>query len=1460
MPDSKTNHPFSGIKLDRMIPVWAAFSLHVLTNVLLAPGEKYGCGMIVHPHRRRFIAGVDRLSVYLRTSPHHPTFEKGSSSGGLHDQGHDTSGTRRSFDMNRIIHKKPTLCILGSVASLLFILVPVASAQVAFEKGDGKMDITIDGKPFATYVWNDSATTRPYFKQVHALGGKIQVTRHHPPRPGDFSDHENYHPGIWWGFGDVGGNDYWRMKAKVIGGSFIEQPTSGEDRGSFAVRNKMLTNDGKKTFCHQVSRYTIIKRPSGILMVCESTFTRDESDFWLGDQEEMGMAIRVATPIATRSKKGGYIRDSAGRTEHKQIRTNQSDWCDYSGPIAGKHGGILLMNDPQNFRKPWWHARDTGLLIANPLGESELNGRGKKRQNVLVKKGQPFRLRYGVLIHLHDTEKEFDPKTAYKDFLEITSKEISIKTSAVRSDLPTVPAGFKVSIFANEPMVYKPTAICFDAKGRLFVGQGPQYPRNLEDTPTDSVVILIDSDNDGVADESKTFATGFNSVQGLAWKGRDLYVANAPELTIVRDLDGDDEADEYVVVYTDLGNREHALHGLNWGPDGKLYMSKGNSKGHNQPEKYGYVAPRPFRELWDVVHPPGAPDSYPPKTYTKDNYKKTYHHWDDDWGRQGGVLRCEPLGKNLEIVSRGLRNPWDITMDDGFNWLGTDNDQSQGDRIMMPFFGANFGWGHTYSSHWTGENHLPTAPISGPVFPGSGTGIIFYSHQHFPAEYRSVFFINDWMHGTYVYRPVWEGALIQPKGGRWQPFVQRGNGKMLYRPTDLEFAPDGSIYICGWGGDYHYDRNNDGSWMYRVTHSGRPAAAKSEWFPEKRSKPYVQWDIEQLVEDLGPEVLPVWRVNAQDELVRRGRKVCDALIQAIESGRLSQGQQTWAIWAIGRIVPEDRSIDKFISKLVALPKQATQSRRLPLNLRIQALRILAFRIRNYTHAKLPEVAVASLTDPEPRIRFEAVQAICQANQRQHLSALVNQLAKEEDRLVFYAGWQTLRKLSDVAYRKRRLADKRPAVRLAALLSLLERHEITLDEVLKIAEHDSDSRIQNWAITWAMNPRPPRKMPNSKTRIVLEESVSIRDLIKRAKKAKRAKLRQMYLTMVSRATYRGDDDWKRIRDFYRELENDDERALVVVPLARDDDAKPLLWDALAGNTALRRAAVRGMLSLSSRPGNSPEAMAQFLLGEIAKNPRGPRVAGATEAISRLDIPVGWKPRNGWDVTLSQVFEGATDVLLRARTLTILLAIDPLEVVKGQRIKGMLEKASRDPDPRLYASLRTLNPRVGVEVEMRPPEKATIKGVLAKLPDADARRGRELFFSKASSIACAACHRISGRGNSFAPDLSGIGIRSKPEVIIQSILEPSATITEGFQLHTLVTHDGIVFSGAILAETNSEIRLIKTDGTLEIIATNSVENRRKTKLSAMPTGFELLGDDQVADIAAFLATCKHGSIER
>ena len=85
--------------------------------------------------------------------------------------------------------------------------------------------------------------------------------------------------------------------------------------------------------------------------------------------------------------------------------------------------------------------------------------------------------------------------------------------------LPQVPSGFKVTVYAKEPLVRNPCAMAFDAQGRLFIGQGPQYRKPKPDSPTDRVTLLIDADQDGRADHAKTFAEGFNSIQGygLVW-------------------------------------------------------------------------------------------------------------------------------------------------------------------------------------------------------------------------------------------------------------------------------------------------------------------------------------------------------------------------------------------------------------------------------------------------------------------------------------------------------------------------------------------------------------------------------------------------------------------------------------------------------------------------------------------------------------------------------------------------------------------------------------------------------------------------------------------------------------------------------------------------------------------------------------------------------------------------------
>lgn len=273
-----------------------------------------------------------------------------------------------------------------------------AEQAVSFARTDSRLEVRVDGKPLATYVWNDPAIRRPYFAALRAPGG-AQVTRRHPPVDGqDATDHATMHPGLWLAFGDISGSDFWRNKGEVRHVEFVESPAAGGARGAFAVRNQYLA--GEKLLCEEVCRIEFEARPAGTLLTWESVF-RGKEPFAFGDQEEMGLGIRVATPLAV--KNGGRIVNNDGLVNEKQVWGKTAEWCDYSGTIDGQAVGLLLMPDPANFRPAWFHARDYGLLVANPFGRKAFTKGDPSR--VVVNPGEPFRLRFGLYVHQGETDR-----------------------------------------------------------------------------------------------------------------------------------------------------------------------------------------------------------------------------------------------------------------------------------------------------------------------------------------------------------------------------------------------------------------------------------------------------------------------------------------------------------------------------------------------------------------------------------------------------------------------------------------------------------------------------------------------------------------------------------------------------------------------------------------------------------------------------------------------------------------------------------------------------------------------------------------------------------------------------------------------------------------------------------------------------------------------------------------------
>lgn len=286
---------------------------------------------------------------------------------------------------------------------------------VAFEQKPGELTITIGGKPFAVYVYEDPKISRPYFAHVKSSCA-IQVTRNYPPQEGDPKDHATFHPGIWLSFGDINGNDYWRLKSKVEHEMFVGQPKGGAGAGTFTVRNYYMSADGKDRVLAELVKYTISVRPSGTLLMINSTFSSESTDLAFGDQEEMGLGVRVNTKFTVQYGKG-HLTNAEGMKEEEGTWGNSSKWVDYSGIVDDKMVGVTIMPDPGNFRPSWFHTRDYGLMAANAFGREAMK-KGEKSSTV-VKKGEKFNLGFGVLIHCSPQGKKTDIQAAYQDYLRV---------------------------------------------------------------------------------------------------------------------------------------------------------------------------------------------------------------------------------------------------------------------------------------------------------------------------------------------------------------------------------------------------------------------------------------------------------------------------------------------------------------------------------------------------------------------------------------------------------------------------------------------------------------------------------------------------------------------------------------------------------------------------------------------------------------------------------------------------------------------------------------------------------------------------------------------------------------------------------------------------------------------------------------------------------------------------------
>lgn len=314
---------------------------------------------------------------------------------------------------------------LALLVSAVLAATPLLAEPWGVEQHQGELRIEFQDQTVAKYIYQDPEISRPYFTDLCAASG-LRLTRNHPPvEEVDRMDHPEFHPGLWLAFGDLSGADSWRLKAAVVHEKFLQEPRAERDVLRFAVQNRYMDDAGDATICRETARYTWRQTEWGLLLTWDSTF-RSDDPFWFGDQEEMGLGIRVASSLRV-EREGpdpavvgtGEMIDDQGRRNAAEIWGKEVRWLDYHGQIAGEPAGVTLFCHPKNFRATRMHARDYGFVAANPFSLAAFDAGEPSRTT--VSEGESLRFRYGLLLHAGQELSADQLDSAYRNYSGIES-------------------------------------------------------------------------------------------------------------------------------------------------------------------------------------------------------------------------------------------------------------------------------------------------------------------------------------------------------------------------------------------------------------------------------------------------------------------------------------------------------------------------------------------------------------------------------------------------------------------------------------------------------------------------------------------------------------------------------------------------------------------------------------------------------------------------------------------------------------------------------------------------------------------------------------------------------------------------------------------------------------------------------------------------------------------------------
>ena len=636
------------------------------------------------------------------------------------------------------------------------------------DEAAGKITIHRDGIANPILTQNARPDFRPYLHPITAPDGKGELTQLSP-------DHHRHQTGLYWGFTNANGRDYFH-----------------HPEGSYWRRRaaEIVSADGESVKWRTV--YDMLGA-NGAPILTESqnwSLHIDHSGQAVLDLEWEGQATGGDVKIAKADYGGLFLRMpwregvhahvlNAARHRDQKAEGQRSMWLDLGMQIDGleEEAHITIFDHPKNdgFPSAWRVDDQFGI------------GPSRARQGewtIPAGKGKTFRHR--LVIHTGElNDKDITEQwTAWSGqqytyalwgIAQEEGRKAKFLTAPEAVAAMTLQDGFEVKAFAHEPMITQPMAFCWDDRGRLWIAENRDYESRgsgFSNSGDSRILILEDSDRDGVADSRKVFLEGIPFPAGIAVGMGGLWLGAPPNLLFVPDRDADDRADmdDIEVRLTGWGirDRHETLNSFHWGPDGWLY----GCQGYATPSKVGkprgegrlYKHKEPFPEQIEFDGP--AVDI------------------------NGGVWRYHPTKERFEVVAHGFSNPWGIDYDAKGQIFIT--------ACVIPHLWHVIPGGIYHrqgGSHFNPYAYSDIRTIADHRHRSAHGGARVYLSDAFPEKYQGqLFMANIHEHAVLVDKlePAGSGFI----GRHGENFLDANNAQWI--GFSMEIGPDGNVYVLDW--------------------------------------------------------------------------------------------------------------------------------------------------------------------------------------------------------------------------------------------------------------------------------------------------------------------------------------------------------------------------------------------------------------------------------------------------------------------------------------------------------------------------------------------------------------------------------------------------------------------------------------------------------------------------------------